>query len=58
MAEEEAKAAKRAAREAASESATTESAAGAKGKGKQILIEELWKPFGAAITFWEAANVE
>lgn len=29
-----------------------------KGKGKEILIEELWKPSGGAVSFWEAAGVE
>ena len=58
FAEEEAKAAKRAARQAAAESGDAAPAVWGKGKGKEIAIEELWKPGGAAISFWEAAGVQ
>lgn len=60
IAEEEAKAAKRAAREAAaaSEETATTSTVNAKGKGKEIPIEELWKPSSSSIPFWEACGIE
>lgn len=60
IAEEEAKAAKRAAKlVATAEAGTAGGPSGAsKGKGKEISIEELWKPSGAAASFWEAAGIE
>jgi translation initiation factor 2D len=27
-------------------------------KGKQLLIEELWKPAGSGLAFWEACGIE
>nr|XP_018262747.1 translation initiation factor 2D [Kwoniella dejecticola CBS 10117]OBR84905.1 translation initiation factor 2D [Kwoniella dejecticola CBS 10117] len=58
VSQEEAKAAKKAARDAA-KSAGTGVPASAKGKEKDLLvIEELWKPTGAASSFWEAAGVD
>ena len=57
IAEEESKAAKRAAREAAADGGAATSSM-AKGKGKEILVEEMWKPAGGAIPFWESAGVE
>lgn len=54
IAQEEAKASKKAAREAASEQTTN----GGKSSDKQSLdIEELWKPAGGAISFWEACGI-
>lgn len=54
IAQEEAKASKKAAREAASEQTTN----GGKSSNKQSLdIEELWKPAGGAISFWEACGI-
>ncbi|WWD17017.1 hypothetical protein CI109_101453 [Kwoniella shandongensis] len=67
VAEDEAKAAKKAAREAAltnndptapSGSSGVSAAGGANGKGKEIVVEELWKASGGAITFWEACGVD
>ncbi|WVW84182.1 hypothetical protein I302_106212 [Kwoniella bestiolae CBS 10118] len=68
IAQEEQKAAKKAAREAAlsvdgegsgtSAQPINSSNAGNKGKGKELEIEELWKPSGGAIGFWEAAGVD
>jgi len=55
--EEETKAAKRAAREAASAEGEAVSGGG-KGKGKELVIEEVWKPSGTSTSFWEAAGVE
>jgi translation initiation factor 2D len=31
---------------------------GVKGKAKELEIQELWKPSGGAIAFWEACGVE
>ncbi|OXG29680.1 translation initiation factor 2D [Cryptococcus neoformans Ze90-1] len=54
IAQEEAKAAKKAAREAASDQPTK----GGKSSSKQSLdIEELWKPASGAISFWEACGI-
>ncbi|XAO21936.1 hypothetical protein I312_100693 [Cryptococcus bacillisporus CA1280] len=54
IAQEEAKASKKAAREAASDQSTN----GGKSSNKQSLdIEELWKPAGGAISFWEACGI-
>jgi translation initiation factor 2D len=60
ISEEETKDAKRAARQVASQNGDVLAKAGGKGKGKgkEILIEELWKPSGGAVSFWEAAGVE
>ncbi|WVR06767.1 hypothetical protein IAU60_003802 [Kwoniella sp. DSM 27419] len=68
IAEEEARAAKKAAREAAAQSGegvpsagssgATGAAQGTKGKGKEMTVEELWKPAGAAISFWDACGVD
>ncbi|WWC94546.1 hypothetical protein V866_001392 [Kwoniella sp. B9012] len=70
IAQEEHKAAKKTAREAASnpdgESSNNTNAQRsgisdggvAKGKGKELEVEELWKPSGGAIGFWEAAGVD
>jgi translation initiation factor 2D len=62
IAEEELKAAKRAAREAAADgvipSGSGSGSGKDKGKGKELVIEEVWKPSGASISFWEAAGVE
>lgn len=54
IAQEEVRAAKRAAREDAAAGTSSD----AKGKGKQLQLEELWKPSGSAIPFWEAAGLE
>lgn len=55
IAEEESKAAKKAAREAATEEQAVSTV---KGKGKEIPIEELWKPSSSSIPFWEACGLE
>ena len=55
ISEEEAKLAKKAAREAASNG---ESSTGSRAKGKELVIEELWKPHGTAVSFWESAGIE
>ncbi|ORX35611.1 hypothetical protein BD324DRAFT_642848 [Kockovaella imperatae] len=54
VSEEEARATKKATREAAE--ATGAEASGSKGKSRHI--EELWRPSGSGIAFWEAAGVE
>lgn len=56
IAEQEAKDAKKAAREAAVTHG--ESSFGSKGKSKELVIEELWRPSGNGVSFWEAAGVE
>lgn len=54
IAQEEAKASKKAAREAASDQSTN----GGKSSNKQSFdIEELWNPAGGAISFWEACGI-
>ncbi|WWC89007.1 uncharacterized protein L201_003924 [Kwoniella dendrophila CBS 6074] len=70
IAEEEAKAAKKAAREAKQDGEANnvnkgQAASGSgntvtanKGKSKEMVIEELWKPSGAATSFWDAAGVD
>jgi translation initiation factor 2D len=59
IAEEELKASKKAAREALSdEGGNSASGSGAKGKGKEIVIEEMWKPSSTSLQFWEACGVE
>jgi len=59
IAEEELKASKKAAREARSEEGVSNaSGSGAKGKGKEIVIEEMWKPSSTSLQFWEACGVE
>lgn len=50
IAQEETKAAKKAAREAASDQPTS-------GCKQSLNIEELWKPAGGAISFWEACGI-
>lgn len=50
IAQEETKAAKKAAREAASDQPTS-------GYKQSLDIEELWKPAGGAISFWEACGI-
>lgn len=57
ISKEESKAASKAARE------TAVAESGEAGmvntpKGKQLAIEELWKPAGAGIGFWEACGIE
>jgi len=54
IAQDDLKAAKRAAREAAA----VDGAAQGKGKAKELTIEELWRPSAVAVSFWEAAGVE
>ena len=54
IAQDDARAAKKAAREAAA----TDGVVAGKGKAKELDIEELWRPSGGAIPFWEAAGVE
>ena len=60
IAEEELKASKKAAREARSEEVqgSASGSGGAKGKGKEIVIEEMWKPSSTSLQFWEACGVE
>ena len=59
IAEEELKASKKAAREALSEEGqSSASGTGTKGKGKEIVIEEMWKPSSTSLQFWEACGVE
>jgi hypothetical protein len=59
IAEEELKASKKAAREAPSEEGgSSGSGSGVKGKGKEIVIEEMWKPSSTSLQFWEACGVE
>ncbi|RSH89032.1 hypothetical protein EHS25_002694 [Saitozyma podzolica] len=57
LAEEDIKVAKRAAREATVTDVpipgTTK-----QGKSKELVIEELWKPSGGAVSFWEACGVD
>lgn len=55
IAEDDAKAAKRAAREAA---AVGDGSVTGKGKRRELEVEELWKPGPGAVSFWEAAGVE
>jgi len=53
------KASKKAAREALSEEGQSSgSGSGVKGKGKEIVIEEMWKPSSTSLQFWEACGVE
>lgn len=54
IAQDDLKAAKRAAREAAA----VDGPAQGKGKAKELTIEELWRPGAAAVSFWEAAGIE
>ncbi len=56
--EEEVKAAKLVAREAATQAGVASTTNSGKDKGRKIVIEELWKPSGGAMSFWEAAHVE
>ena len=56
IAQDDARAAKRAAKAAASGEGTTAGAAGA--KSKVLDIEELWRPSGTGVAFWEVAGVE
>ncbi|WWC69900.1 uncharacterized protein I206_103843 [Kwoniella pini CBS 10737] len=65
--QEELKAAKKATREAITQYGSSTIAkngnnvivgSSIKGKEKEILIEEIWKPTGAATPFWEAAGVD
>jgi hypothetical protein len=60
IAEEESKASKKAAREALSEEGVSNGSGsgGVKGKGKEIFIEEMWKPSSTSLQFWEACGVE
>ncbi|WVQ79675.1 hypothetical protein IAT38_001775 [Cryptococcus sp. DSM 104549] len=59
VAQDELKAAKRAARETAStEASGGDGAKSGSAAGKGILIEELWKPAGGAMSFWEACGVD
>ncbi|KAK8864673.1 hypothetical protein IAR55_001924 [Kwoniella newhampshirensis] len=63
VAEDEAKAAKKAAREAASTndgegSGPSHPSASGNGKANKIAVEELWKASGGALTFWEACGVD
>ena len=58
VAEEEAKAAKRAARENGMGNGEAAHIGSTKGKAKEIAIEELWKRSAGAPLFWEAANVQ
>jgi len=60
IAEEELKASKKAAREARSEEGQVSGSGseGVKGKGKEIVIEEMWKPSSTSLQFWEACGVE
>ena len=61
IAEEELKASKKAAREAISQQdqpGISGSSGGAKGKGKEVVIEEMWKPSSTSIQFWEACGIE
>jgi translation initiation factor 2D len=55
--EEETKSAKRAAREAAADG-SQEPVGNGKGKARELVVEEVWKPSGAIISFWEAAGIE
>jgi translation initiation factor 2D len=55
IAKEEARAAKQAATEAAS---SEDARLSVHGNGNGMVILELWKPAGGAISFWEAAGVE
>ncbi|KAL1411375.1 hypothetical protein Q8F55_002331 [Vanrija albida] len=56
VSEEEAKTAKRAAREAAA--AEAEATPVGKSGAKQMSIEELWRPAGSATAFWDACGIE
>jgi len=56
IAQDDARAAKRAAKAAASGEGTTAGAGGA--KSKVLDIEELWRPSGTGAAFWEVAGVE
>jgi translation initiation factor 2D len=60
IAEEELKASKKAAREALSEEGVSNGSGsgGVKGKGQEIVIEEMWKPSSTSLQFWEACGVE
>jgi hypothetical protein len=58
IAEEELKASKKAAREALVSEQETSANGGVKGKGKEIVIEEMWKPSSTSLQFWEACGVE
>lgn len=62
IAEEDAKMAKRAKREAQQAEGGTVSRNGgtsaAVGKGKEMVVEELWRPSGQAVAFWKTAGVE
>ncbi len=49
---------KRAAREAARSEAEGMPGSGGKGKGKEIVIDELWKPSSGAMSFWEKCGIE
>lgn len=55
IAEQEAKEAKRAARDAAVDGTVD---AKGKGKGRELAIEEFWKPAGHAVEFWEMCGIE
>ena len=57
IAEADAKAAKKAA-EGATTNGDTVPNGGVKGKGKQLDIEEKWKPREPGVAFWQAAGVE
>ena len=60
VAEEESKASKKAAREVLSEEGgnSASGSGGVRGKGKEIVIEEMWKPSSTSLQFWEACGVE
>jgi translation initiation factor 2D len=55
ISEDETKSTRRAAREAAAAEPGTEQS---KSGGRQMAIEELWKPSGVGIAFWEACGIE
>ena len=56
IAQDDARAAKRAAKAAAPVDGVAAGASGAKSKG--LDIEELWRPSGTGAPFWEAAGIE
>ena len=57
IAKDDAKSASKAARETAA-AEMGEAGMVSTPKGKQLLIEELWKPAGSGLAFWEACGIE
>lgn len=55
ISEDEAKNARKAAREAAASEPGT---AASKSGGREMAIEELWKPMANTAAFWEACGIE